>query len=218
MLSWKARKSMSLPVKLRYILKVISAVAWVIILPVTYAYTLESPTGLGRIMKGWVGNGQSQPSIYYLAVVIYLSPNMLTALLFLFPSLRRYLESSNYKIIMLMMWWSQVLELVITLIVGTWYEMFWLVTIIFEISEDSELFLIFFFSLMCLSFKLAASSLCREGNAWRTFLTFYVRLDKSWSTIVHLKLHKQWMVRHVYIEKHLLVSLPGIHYSGCCSY
>lgn len=124
MLSWKARKSMSLPVKLRYILKVISAVAWVIILPVTYAYTLESPTGLGRIMKGWVGNGQSQPSIYYLAVVIYLSPNMLTALLFLFPSLRRYLESSNYKIIMLMMWWSQVLELVITLIVGTWYEMF----------------------------------------------------------------------------------------------
>ncbi|CAL9155136.1 unnamed protein product [Musa hybrid cultivar] len=107
MLSWKARKSMSLPVKLRYILKVISAVAWVIILPVTYAYTLESPSGLGRIMKGWVGHGQSQPSIYFLAVVIYLSPNMLTALLFLFPSLRRYLESSNYKIIMLMMWWSQ---------------------------------------------------------------------------------------------------------------
>ncbi|KAJ8467932.1 hypothetical protein OPV22_030484 [Ensete ventricosum] len=82
MLSWKARK-------------------------MTYAYTLESPTGLGRIMKGWFGNGQSQPSLYFLAVVIYLSPNMLTALLFLFPSLRRYLESSNYKIIMLMMWWSQ---------------------------------------------------------------------------------------------------------------
>ncbi|KAI6669498.1 hypothetical protein NL676_004383 [Syzygium grande] len=32
---------------------------------------------------------------------------MLAALLFLFPSVRRFLESSHYKIVMLMMWWSQ---------------------------------------------------------------------------------------------------------------
>ncbi|EHA8588213.1 callose synthase 3 [Cocos nucifera] len=105
--SWKARRSMSFAVKLRYILKVVSAAGWVVILPVTYAYTWENPTGLARTIKGWVGSGQNQPSLYILAVVIYLSPNMLAALLFLFPFLRRFLESSNYKVVMLMMWWSQ---------------------------------------------------------------------------------------------------------------
>ncbi|XP_010940236.1 callose synthase 3 [Elaeis guineensis] len=106
-LSWKARRNMSFAVKMRYILKVISAAAWVIILPVTYAYTSENPTGLARTIKSWLGGGQNQPSLYILAVVIYLSPNMLGALLFLFPFMRRFLERSNYKVIMLIMWWSQ---------------------------------------------------------------------------------------------------------------
>lgn len=109
-LSWKARRSMSFAVKLRYILKVISAAAWVVILPVTYAYTWENPSGLARTIKSWVGNGGRQPSLYILAVVIYLSPNMLAALLFIFPYLRRYLERSNYRIVMLVMWWSQVYQ------------------------------------------------------------------------------------------------------------
>ncbi|PKA51034.1 Callose synthase 3 [Apostasia shenzhenica] len=106
-LSWKARRSMSFAVKLRYILKTVSAAVWVVILPVTYAYTWEHPTGLARTIKSWLGNGRNQPSLYILAVVIYLSPNMLSAVLFLFPFLRRFLERSNYKIVMLMMWWSQ---------------------------------------------------------------------------------------------------------------
>ncbi|ONK73450.1 uncharacterized protein A4U43_C04F31620 [Asparagus officinalis] len=105
--SWKARRSMSFAVKLRYVLKVISGAAWVIILPITYAYSSENPTGLSRTIKSWLGNGQNQPSLYILAVVIYLSPNMLGLLLFLFPLLRRFLERSNYKVITLMMWWSQ---------------------------------------------------------------------------------------------------------------
>lgn len=99
---------MSFAVKVRYVLKVISAAAWVIILPVSYAYTAENPTGLTRIIKNWIGHGQNQPSLFILAVVIYLAPNMLGALLFLFPFLRRFLERSNYKIITLIMWWSQV--------------------------------------------------------------------------------------------------------------
>lgn len=106
-LSWKARRSMSFAVKLRYILKVISAAAWVIILPVTYAFTWENPTGLGKTIKSWMGNGRHQPSLYILAVVLYLSPNMLSCSLFLFPIMRRWLESSNFRIIMLIMWWSQ---------------------------------------------------------------------------------------------------------------
>ncbi|KAL6591573.1 hypothetical protein ACP70R_050076 [Stipagrostis hirtigluma subsp. patula] len=108
-LSWKARRNMSLPVKLRYILKLLTAAAWVVILPVTYAYTWENPTGLARTIKSWLGDGQNQPSLYILAIVIYLAPNMLSATLFLFPVLRRALERSNLKVITFMMWWSQVL-------------------------------------------------------------------------------------------------------------
>ncbi|XP_022729404.1 callose synthase 3-like isoform X1 [Durio zibethinus] len=106
-LSWKAQQSMSFHVKLRYILKVVSAAAWVIVLPVTYAYTWENPPGFAQTIKSWFGNTSNSPSLFILAVVIYLSPNMLAAILFLFPSLRRFLESSHYKIVMLMMWWSQ---------------------------------------------------------------------------------------------------------------
>ncbi|RVX12768.1 Callose synthase 3 [Vitis vinifera] len=107
-LSWKARESMSFYVKLRYILKVVLAAAWVIILPVTYAYTWENPPGFAQTIKSWFGNSSHSPSLFILAVVVYLSPNMLAAVLFLFPFIRRFLERSNYKIVMLMMWWSQV--------------------------------------------------------------------------------------------------------------
>ncbi|KAH7669357.1 callose synthase protein [Dioscorea alata] len=138
-LSWKARRSMALSVKLRYILKVISAAAWVVILPVTYAYTSENPTGFARTIKSWIGNGQNQPSLYIMAVVIYLAPNMLAAILFLFPFLRRFLERSNNKIIMLIMWWSQP-----RLYVGrgmhesSWslfkYTMFWVLLIVTKLA------------------------------------------------------------------------------------
>ncbi|KAJ0019964.1 hypothetical protein Pint_31297 [Pistacia integerrima] len=106
-LSWKAQRSMSFHVKLRYILKLLSAAAWVIVLPVTYAYTWENPPGSAQTIKSWFGNSANSPSLFVLAVVIYLSPNMLAAVLFLFPFIRRFLERSNSRIIMLMMWWSQ---------------------------------------------------------------------------------------------------------------
>ena len=108
-LSWKAQWSMSLYVKLRYILKVVSAAAWVIVLSVTYAYTWDNPPGFAQTIKSWFGSGgSSSPSLFILAVVVYLSPNMLAAIFFLIPFIRRHLERSNYRIVMLMMWWSQV--------------------------------------------------------------------------------------------------------------
>ncbi|XP_042513016.1 callose synthase 3-like [Macadamia integrifolia] len=138
-LSWKARRSMSFAVKLRYILKVVSAAAWVIVLPVTYAYTWENPPGFAQTIKNWFGNGAKSTSLYILAVVIYLSPNMLAALFFLFPFIRRFLERSNYKIVMLVMWWSQP-----RLYVGRGmhessfslfkYTMFWLLLLITKIA------------------------------------------------------------------------------------
>jgi len=99
---------MSLYVKLRYILKVISAAAWVILLSVTYAYTWDNPPGFAETIKSWFGSNSSAPSLFIVAVVVYLSPNMLAAIFFMFPFIRRYLERSNYRIVMLMMWWSQV--------------------------------------------------------------------------------------------------------------
>ncbi|XP_020232679.1 callose synthase 2 isoform X1 [Cajanus cajan] len=106
-LSWKARKVMSLHVKLRYIFKAISAAVWVIVLPVTYAYSWKNPSGFAQTIKNWFGNGTGSPSMFILAIFIYLSPNILSALLFVFPFIRRYLERSNNGVVKLMMWWSQ---------------------------------------------------------------------------------------------------------------
>uniref|UniRef100_A0A6N2KJI9 1,3-beta-glucan synthase n=2 Tax=Salix viminalis TaxID=40686 RepID=A0A6N2KJI9_SALVM len=106
-LMWKARKTMQLYVKIRYVLKVISAAAWVIILPVTYAYSWKNPPGIGQTIKRWFGNSPSSPSLFIMAILIYLSPNILSTLLFVFPFIRRILERSNNKIVLFLMWWSQ---------------------------------------------------------------------------------------------------------------
>ncbi|KAK4253647.1 hypothetical protein QN277_010295 [Acacia crassicarpa] len=106
-LVWKARRSMSIHVKLRYICKALSAAAWVIILPVTYAYSWKNPSGLALTIRNWFGNSANSPSMFILAIFIYLTPNILSALLFLFPFIRRVLERSNNNLVKFMMWWSQ---------------------------------------------------------------------------------------------------------------
>lgn len=110
-MSLKARHNMSLHVKLRYVMKVVWAAAWIIVLPITYAYSWKNPPGFAETIKSWFGNSPGSPSLYIIAVLIYLSPNMLSALLFIIPFIRRYLERSDYRIVRLMMWWSQVLNI-----------------------------------------------------------------------------------------------------------
>ena len=107
-MSWKALHSMSAHVKLRYILKAVFAAVWTIVLPVTYAYSWSNTNGLAQTIRSWFGNGQSSPSLFIMAVLIYLSPNMLSTLLFVFPLIRLRLEKSNNMIVSLIMWWSQV--------------------------------------------------------------------------------------------------------------
>ncbi|KAL0722118.1 hypothetical protein Bca4012_036717 [Brassica carinata] len=107
-LSWKSRHSMSFHAKLRFILKAIAAAVWVVLMPVTYAYSWRSPSGIAETIKNWLGgHSGSSPSLFIMVILIYLSPNMLSTLLFVFPFIRRYLERSDIKIVMLMMWWSQ---------------------------------------------------------------------------------------------------------------
>ncbi|KAL8031752.1 hypothetical protein ABFX02_13G047800 [Erythranthe guttata] len=59
-----------------------------------------------RFFSNLGADWQSQ-SLYNYCIAIYLIPNMLAALLFLFPFLRRSLERSNWRIINMLMWWSQ---------------------------------------------------------------------------------------------------------------
>ncbi|CAK9310309.1 unnamed protein product [Citrullus colocynthis] len=98
---------MSFYARLRYVLKIASAVAWVIVLPVAYALSWKNPSGFTQTIRSQFGNSLSSPSFFIVAIVIYLSPNMLSGLLFVFPRIRRFLERSNNKVVMLMMWWSQ---------------------------------------------------------------------------------------------------------------
>jgi callose synthase len=107
--NWRARRTMEFAVKLRYVLKFILAVLWVILLPVTYAYILENPTVIFGAIKNWFGNGRKQPTLFGIAVSVYLLPNMLGAVLFAFPFLRRVLEGSDNKFTSFIMWWSQVI-------------------------------------------------------------------------------------------------------------
>ncbi|CAN6237754.1 unnamed protein product [Urochloa humidicola] len=105
--NWKARRTMEFAVKLRYVLKFMMAALWVVLLPVTYAYTWENPSGIIRAIRNWFGNGRKDPPLFILLVVLYLSPSMLAAILFFLPFLCRKLESSDFKLVRLIMWWSQ---------------------------------------------------------------------------------------------------------------
>jgi callose synthase len=104
--SWKARRSMKFRQILRYILKAVVASAWVIILPACYVHTWENPTGLIKTFQNWA-SGWNFPSLYIVAVVIYLLPNALAATLFVFPMLKRYIERSNWRICTILTWWQQ---------------------------------------------------------------------------------------------------------------
>lgn len=153
---------MSHYVKLRYVLKAGAAAGWVIVMPVAYAYSWKNASGFALTIKNWFGgHSHNSPSLFIVAILIYLSPNMLSALLFLFPFIRRYLERSDFKIMMLMMWWSQVRPYPCAFYL-------WLnVCIEPKISDLSWL--------LCGT----ASAVHRKGYAWECVVTFQVRSLKS---------------------------------------
>lgn len=105
-LSFKARRNMKYTDMLRYVLKVMVAMAWVIVLPVCYAHSWGDSTGFVSTLKNWFGQSRSL-SLYVTAIIVYLSPDAVSALLFLFPMLRRGIEQSNLRIVQLLLWWAQ---------------------------------------------------------------------------------------------------------------
>ncbi|XP_011044775.1 PREDICTED: putative callose synthase 6 isoform X3 [Populus euphratica] len=105
-LSFNAWRSLNVTQILRYLLKFIVAAVWAVVLPIGYSSSVLNPTGLVKFFSTWSMDWQNQ-SFYTYAVTIYLIPNVLAALLFVFPPLRRTMERSNWQIVTLIMWWAQ---------------------------------------------------------------------------------------------------------------
>ncbi|CAN1352837.1 Callose synthase 5 [Linum perenne] len=91
---------------LRNILKIIVSFAWAVILPLCYSGSFKQLGGFTNGMT-FLRTVKSIPPIYLFAVVIYMTPNILAAALFIFPMLRRWIENSDWLIIRLLLWWSQ---------------------------------------------------------------------------------------------------------------
>ncbi|KAG9441282.1 hypothetical protein H6P81_017136 [Aristolochia fimbriata] len=92
---------------LRNILKIFVSLAWVIILPLCYMQSLKGVPPEFKFLKKWLGQVKGVPPLYIMAVGLYLLPNILAAVLFIFPMLRRWIENSDWHIIRLLLWWSQ---------------------------------------------------------------------------------------------------------------
>ncbi|KAL6523086.1 Callose synthase 5 [Orobanche hederae] len=93
---------------LRSFLKIIVSVAWSIILPMCYLLQIK-PSSFSQIkdVLSFLDKLKGVPPLYIMAVAIYLLPNLLAAVLFVFPMLRRWIENSDWHIIRFLLWWSQ---------------------------------------------------------------------------------------------------------------
>uniref|UniRef100_A0A0D9V1R7 1,3-beta-glucan synthase n=1 Tax=Leersia perrieri TaxID=77586 RepID=A0A0D9V1R7_9ORYZ len=105
-LTFQAWGSMDCTQIVRYLLKFFVAIAWIIILPLTYSSSIRYPSGAGKLLNSWVGNWHN-PSVYNIAIIIYMVPDILAAFLFLLPQLQNVMERSNWRVILLLMWWIQ---------------------------------------------------------------------------------------------------------------
>lgn len=93
---------------LRNVLKIVVSLAWAIILPFCYLYSLNDSPVILQNLQVWLRDIKYMPPLYYLAVAAYLLPNILAGVFFVFPMLRRWLENSDWHIIRFLLWWSQV--------------------------------------------------------------------------------------------------------------
>lgn len=93
---------------MRSLLKIIVSCAWAVIL--LSCYLLQSKSfSFTKIKDGFsfLDDVKGIPPLYIAAVALYLLPNLLTAVIFVFPMLRRFIENSDWHIIRIFMWWSQ---------------------------------------------------------------------------------------------------------------
>ncbi|KAL0723316.1 hypothetical protein Bca4012_037915 [Brassica carinata] len=95
---------------LRNILKIVVSMAWCVVLPLCYAQSVSFAPGMLKQWLSFLPRVKGVPPLYILAVALYLLPNVLAAIMFIFPMLRRWIENSDWHIIRLLLWWSQVYD------------------------------------------------------------------------------------------------------------
>lgn len=93
---------------LRNILKIIVSLAWCVVLPLCYAQSVSFAPGKLKQWLSFLPQVKGVPPLYIMAVALYLLPNVLAAIMFIFPMLRRWIENSDWHIFRLLLWWSQV--------------------------------------------------------------------------------------------------------------
>lgn len=89
---------------LRNVLKIVISLAWAIVLPFFY-FNKQINLPVKDLTK-WLHQMNGAP-LYVILVALYLLPNLLTGVLFVFPMLRRWIENSDWHVIRLLLWWSQ---------------------------------------------------------------------------------------------------------------
>ncbi|XP_042413132.1 callose synthase 5-like [Zingiber officinale] len=91
---------------LRNVLKILVSLAWSIVLLLCYIDSSQINLPLGGILQ-YLHQIKGVPPLYTMAVALYVLPNVLTGMLFLFPMLRRWIENSEWGIVRMLLWWSQ---------------------------------------------------------------------------------------------------------------
>ncbi|GAA0150001.1 hypothetical protein LIER_09035 [Lithospermum erythrorhizon] len=137
-LSFLAWRSLKFHQILRYILKLVVATIWAVVMPLSYRASVDQPTETWELFSNLEGDWRNETLFYY-CVAIYLSPNILAVLLFIFPFLRKSLERSNWRIINLLMWWAQPKSYVARgmhedMLSLLKYTLFWIVLIISKLA------------------------------------------------------------------------------------
>ncbi|XP_056696651.1 callose synthase 5 [Spinacia oleracea] len=92
---------------MRSVLKIVVSLAWAVALSLFYVHSFNVAPQQIRDVLSFLGKLKGVPALYIMAVVLYCLPNILSAALFLFPMLRRFIENSDWLIIRFLMWWSQ---------------------------------------------------------------------------------------------------------------
>ncbi|KVI08488.1 1,3-beta-glucan synthase subunit FKS1-like, domain-1 [Cynara cardunculus var. scolymus] len=95
---------------MRIVLKIIGSIGWSIVLPLCYAQQADPNALIFGQLKNYISfldQLKGIPPLYLMAVALYLLPNLLAAVLFIFPMLRRWIENSDWLIVRFFLWWSQ---------------------------------------------------------------------------------------------------------------
>ncbi|CAN8270758.1 unnamed protein product [Cochlearia groenlandica] len=92
---------------LRNVLKIVVSLAWCVVLPLCYAQSVSFAPGQLKQWLSFLPKVKGVPPLYIMAVALYLLPNVLAAIMFIFPMLRRWIENSDWHIFRLLLWWSQ---------------------------------------------------------------------------------------------------------------